>query len=185
MSGKLVALTLAGVAAMQALYLVRPDRAPEARAVVPPLGEAVSDTLIASATGETRVLSDIAPGQCRYVVLYSTRCGPSMALARQWTQDLEAVPGSRAVPAGWEALWIAVEDSSGVEFPAAAVVGHYRSKRPTALARALGVTAYPAHIILDRAGRVVAGDVGAPLRALEAYQADCTIRRPVNGALER
>jgi hypothetical protein len=43
------------------------------------------------------------------------------------------------------------------------------------LMRELGLRAYPAHLVIDREGRVRAAGMGATLPRLEALRPDCTI----------
>jgi hypothetical protein len=79
------------------------------------------------------------------------------------------------VPSNWVALWLSVEDSASSAAALAPDFPFARYFRATAerLEPALGLRAYPAHVVLDRLGRVVTGGIGAPLPTPDQLSPAC------------
>lgn len=134
------------------------------------------DVDIVQASADPASLSDVGAGSCRYVVIVSPTCSASIAMARTWQQARRAEGGAE-VPNGWRVVWVAVGDSvaSRLAFETGPANPIWVPAEPEAFMAALKVRAYPAHLILNRSGRLVSGDVGARLYAQDAYHDDCTI----------
>lgn len=172
------ALALVGTAVFQVARVARHTKGP-----APYIGAEVGERLpigVAQASKTPMELSDVEPGTCRYVVLVSPSCGASIAAAKSWTRAQAAdTVSSGAVPSGWKIIWISLGDTAATRraFPSDGIGPLWVPKDVGQFAAVLKVRALPAHVILDRSGRVVEGDVGARLLPLDAYRADCSIRR--------
>lgn len=142
-----------------------------------PVGERVSMMIQGGGLETSTALRDVAPGTCRYIVLYSPTCGASATLARQWAQDL-AVPGNLPVPPGWTTFWVSPTGWSSPDspFPAPSGIATYYQVPGGGAQGSVLVRAVPAHMVLDRTGRVVEAGIGAPLLTHERYGEDCVIR---------
>lgn len=144
-----------------------------------PTGARLNSLVVSSQHVGPLALSDVGSGTCRYIVIYSHQCGASRTLARQWYQQLFRERGE-PFPHDWTVIWASVTDSAAGAgffphgFPLDAVFAAAGSR----LAEEAGVHAYPAHIVLDRAGVVRSGEVGARLLPRTAFRSDCSVRIP-------
>jgi hypothetical protein len=88
------------------------------------------------------------------------------------------------VPEGWSVIWVIAGDSVSAlrAFGNRTPHAMHVPVSPASLVEAARIRAFPAHIILNRLGEVIAGDVGARLMPLDAYHPDCTIADNVSGA---
>lgn len=170
-------LLLLGTAALQAHSRLSADM-PKAP---PPMigarvGEPVSALVRLSDSTRAR-LSEVSSGSCRLVVVYSPDCAASLDQAVRWTQDAAADPEGRLLPEGWKAIWVSAvpTDTTGSRLPQALPVQVATVDSAGPLAGELGLRAYPAHLVLDREGRVREAGMGATLPRLEALRPDCTI----------
>jgi hypothetical protein len=120
-------------------------------------------------------LSDVKPGKCRFLVIYSPTCGACLALAHQWKQDLRG--DESPFPAGWEVAWVSSQDSafSARLQPPGAPVANLFASAGVSWVESVGITGYPSHVILDRDGRIVSGGLGGFLSPKESYKSDCTV----------
>ena len=138
------------------------------------VGQTLQSEVVDPTSRVVKHLSDVDAGVCRYVVIVSPTCGASIDLSHQWRHGL-AHEGSR--PKGWALLWVSAGDSTasfealGPKFP----VKLWFSATAHAVAEETKLRAYPVHVILDKQGRVVSSDIGAPLLPPQAYRTDCSI----------
>jgi len=116
-------------------------------------------------------------GKCRYIVIFSTSCGASSTAAKQWGVTLREQNYFADHASDWEILWVSseAEPAPAGFFPDDFPVPIFASESPGALVKELGIRAYPAHLVLDRQGRVVKGDVGAPIPTSDDLRRDCQI----------
>lgn len=171
-------LLLLGTAALQAYARLSAD-APVA-APLPMISARVGhpvSALVRLSDSTRAQLSQVSSGSCRLVVVYSPNCGASLDQARRWAQDAAADPERRLVPEGWQAIWVAgiPTDSTGTRLPHTLPVQVAAVDSAGPLLDELGLRAYPAHMVLDREGRIKAAGIGATLPRLEALRPDCTI----------
>lgn len=172
------ALILAGTAIFQLAQVARPTEKPPPY-VGAKVGKRLNVAILRTSTPPMD-LSDVEPGNCRYVVLVSPSCAASVAAANSWARTQVAdTASSGAVPSGWKIVWVSLGDSAATRraFPPEGIGPLWVPKDVGKFATALGLRALPAHVVLDQAGRVVEADVGARLLPMESYRADCSIRR--------
>lgn len=130
---------------------------------------------------ESRTVSSIGAGSCRLLIVFSATCGASSAAMKEW-QRLSAQSGTLTAR-GWTLAWISADDSAttAVSVPKGFRYPIYFSTSAQDLPAALGVEAFPAHIVLGRDGRVVEADIGATMPESSDLRDDCSIvsaRRP-------
>lgn len=122
-------------------------------------------------------LSDLAQGLCTYVAVYAPRCGGSQVGLMQWRQVLASYDETYHTPGEWQVLWVSVDPLShnepsifdGLPFRVFEVV-----TQGTLEAEAQ-IEAYPAHLVLDRDGRLVQAGVGLPFPEPDRLSSDCTL----------
>jgi len=120
-------------------------------------------------------LSEVRGGSCRYIIVASGTCPFSKRAAQSWTS--RAATGAHLLPGGWVSFWVLVEPATVADeflapgFP----VDRYRPSDNNAFMKDVGVTAFPFHIVLDRAGRVTASGPRAPLPDPGAFSPDCSL----------
>lgn len=134
------------------------------------------DIDLVQASGARQALSDVGAGSCRYVVIVSPTCSASIAAARTWQQTRRGESGAETPP-GWHVVWVAVGDSAASRraFAGEASAPIWVPEDPNEFMDAVQLRVFPAHLILDRSGQLVSGNVGARLHASSAYANDCTI----------
>ena len=130
-----------------------PGRSP--REVLPgegvELGTVPEIQVVLDATGRSVPMADIAPGRCRYVIVYWSTCGQCRALAEHW-----------------RAAWIIVDATGPV------ITG--TSRVDNAVVTDLGITVFPYYLLLDREGRIVSGGLAGPLSPDSEFMPDCSLR---------
>ena len=142
-----------------------------------PLGTTVRERVYGSDLAGPTALSDVAAGTCRHVIIYSPTCGACTALAHQWQQDL--YQDSEPFPDDWRLIWVSNVDSAasaGFATPGPAL--HVYAAPGVDWPSKLGISGYPSHIVLDRAGHIVSGGLGGFLLAKQSYRDDCRLDSP-------
>ena len=79
-------------------------------------------------------------------------------------------------------MWVSLGDSVSTShtFSFDGVGPVWVARSATEFTNAVKIRALPAHLVLDRKGRVVEGDVGATLLPVRSYRNDCTIMEPAS-----
>ena len=118
-------------------------------------------------------LSEVGGGSCRYIIVASGTCPFSKRAARSWTS--RAATNSPMLPDGWLSFWVLVEPATVADefLDAGFPVERYRPSDNNSFMKDVGVTAFPFHIVLDRAGRVTASGPRAPVPDPGAFSPDC------------
>lgn len=118
-------------------------------------------------------LSELGEGSCRYIIVAAGTCPFSKRAAQSWTSHAAASPNM--LPEGWLSFWVLVEPPTiADEFLASGFpVKRYRPSDNNSFMKDVGVTAFPFHIVLDRAGRVTASGPRAPVPDPSVFSTDC------------
>lgn len=134
-------------------------------------------TPVSDASGTVMPTSNIALGSCVFAVVYSPTCPACLETRKSWVKAEDSESITRSLAPKWKVLFVSVGDSVetrsalAANFPFAVL----RVEKLGQLEQELGVTAYPAHFILDRQGRFVQGGVGAPVPQIDQFAPDCTV----------
>jgi hypothetical protein len=145
-------------------------------------GQPVLEPVVSLKDGEVAQLSQVATGKCSYVIIASSLCPYSRAAQNLWTVTMLNEKGTIAPP-GWEVAWVLLRpgDSQGQFFdpafpaPTFGAGASAGAGRASHFLTAAGVSGFPFHLVLDRAGQVVRGGLGAPLPPVDAFKSDCTL----------
>lgn len=170
-----VLLVLAAFVQLLGLYRTRSES--EGDWVAPPIGQLLGLRVSGAGMSAPIEISNLEPGTCRYVVVYSNSCGASATLARQWFQDASMEEGGSVAPAGWRLLWISADTVPPPPsfFPAGFPFPRFYQTEDVDFLDSVGARAVPLHLILDREGRIVSGDIGAALPRADAFGRNCSI----------
>lgn len=125
--------------------------------------------------GGRRTLDQVGGGRCRLLIVYSATCGASAIALQQWARQQRT--SGPLTQEGWTVAWIADEDSAAAAaaLPTGFATPVYFAEHAGKPSDALGIRAFPVHIVLDRESRVVAADIGASIPERGALRPDCTI----------
>jgi hypothetical protein len=120
-------------------------------------------------------LKAVASGRCAYVVVTEPNCGAGAAAARHWGRSAAPeVAGAKLK--GWDVVWVSVGSATAMRgyYPASFPVETLSADNDE-LMRALGISAFPAHLVLDRGGVIREADVGAPIPRSQQLNEDCSV----------
>lgn len=166
---------LTGLAILQTAYVFRSSAHTNGPSYVnTPIGSRLTVKVNRGPGGPSVDLSDIAPGSCTYVVVWSPSCAASIGAAKQWTASAR---DRRSVPAGWYHAWVSVEDStrSHEAVPRDFPFPQFFRATDVRLEEALKMNVYPVHLVLDRTGKVVSTGAGAPILDESDFLSECRI----------
>jgi hypothetical protein len=139
------------------------------------------DVLVRRA-GSVAPLSRVAAGSCRLIVILSPTCSPSLEAVGHWRAAQRDAAGAPELPAEWQVIWVASGDTASALKAFPSLAGKlWTAAQPGSIERSVGLRAYPAHVVLDRSGRIVSGDVGARLLPRTAYHEDCSVSEEGRG----
>jgi len=131
-----------------------------------------------SVDGVETTLAELNPGVCQYVVVYWDRCEHCQRLARHWTQDIVTSMGP-IHPADWAIVWVSrfsFSDEASITLPPHPIELALATDDSDQLSLELGIEAYPSHLVLDRAGRILERGQGGPLpRHPDRFSSSCVI----------
>ena len=142
-----------------------------------PFGITPSATLRTWPDGRLTELTDVAPGKCRYVVIYASSCSFARAAASDWRRI--AKHDEDLLPDDWDVFWVSLEQLTDADilthpdFPWSV----YTVENPTEARGTIGMNGLPSHILLDREGKVVEAGSGVTLWKSTYYLPSCTIAR--------
>lgn len=127
--------------------------------------------------GTSTPLSEVALGTCSYVVIYSPTCPASVNAAKRLRRRALDWGLDSLVPNDWVVVWVSVEDGSASKgiLPDDFPFQRYHRSGTARLEPAIHLRAYPAHLVLDRDGRVVTSGVGVSLPEKKRLSSSCRI----------
>lgn len=144
-------------------------------------GESV-DVLVRRAGSPVAALSQVGAGSCRLIVILSPTCSPSLEAVGHWRAAQRNAGGAPELPAAWQVIWVSSGDTASALKAFPSLAGKlWTAAQPGSIERSVGLRAYPAHVVLDRSGRIVSGDVGARLLPRTAYHEDCSVSEEGSG----
>lgn len=171
----LATVALFGIAALR--FAMREGEGSDFRRPTLRAGDHVEESVTADATGTVEQVSDVARGQCRYVIVATSTCPYCRSLATRWTVTSLNDPNGAGLSDGWVAFWIADEaqPAGSALFDNAFPAPTFHSRSKGRLSQQIGALGVPYHLVIDRSGRIVSGGLGGELLPRRAYKADCTI----------
>jgi hypothetical protein len=141
------------------------------------IGRRIDVSVVSDLDGSVKPLSDIGTGKCRYVILGSRTCPHTLKAAYRWMLTAQVDSSGGAMPEGWEARWVVLDETSGrgdlfdTTFPSPTFFARNRLD----LFRESGVLYMPMHLLLDRQGFVIAAGLERRLLPSAAFLPDCTL----------